>query len=92
MTAGGNKQHAGPAISLTKLEQETEEFKGKCINSGALLVQTIVATVAKSVSRAIIDGRQQKGMTQKELATVPIHPHTISPTMFMLTAMFLDDQ
>ena len=70
VTAGGNKQHAGPAISLAKLEQETEEFKGKCSNIEALLVQIIVATVEKSVSRAIIDGRQQKGMTQKELATV----------------------
>ena len=28
VSAGGNKQHAGPAVNMSKLEQETEELKG----------------------------------------------------------------
>lgn len=28
VSAGGNKQHEGPAVNLAKLEQETEQFKG----------------------------------------------------------------
>ena len=41
---------------MVKLEQETEQFR--------------VNTVDKSVARAIIEGRQKKNLTQKELATV----------------------
>lgn len=54
-TASTNSQHGGPKLNLAKLENETEVFK--------------VSTVSKSVSKAIMQARQDKGMTQKQLAT-----------------------
>jgi len=56
VTAATNKQHAGPATNLAKIDQDNETFK--------------VKTVSKEVSKAIIDGRQQKGLNQKDFATV----------------------
>ena len=54
--AGGqNKQHAGGKNTLT-LDNETEELSHKHLGL--------------SQARAIQQGRQDKGMTQKELATV----------------------
>jgi hypothetical protein len=71
VSAGGNKQHAGSAVNLSKLEQETEELKG--IDPQQFIdVNPIVRTVDTSVSKAIASGRQQKGLTQKELATVTV--------------------
>lgn len=35
------------------------------------LVEGVVNTVDKSVAKAIVEGRQRKGLTQKDLATVP---------------------
>jgi ribosome-binding protein aMBF1 (putative translation factor) len=67
VTAGGNKQHAGPAVNLARLEDETEQFKGA---SEGTCIDIVVNTVDKSVAKAITSGRQQKNMTQKELATV----------------------
>jgi ribosome-binding protein aMBF1 (putative translation factor) len=56
---------------LSKLEQETEELKG--IDPQQFIdVNPIVRTVDTSVSKAIASGRQQKGLTQKELATVTV--------------------
>lgn len=46
---------ATSAAHLAKIENETEAFR--------------VATVDRSVSRAICDARQRAGMTQKQLAT-----------------------
>lgn len=54
-TASTNSQHGGPSLNLAKLENETEVFK--------------VNTVSKSVSKTIMQARQDKGMTQKQLAT-----------------------
>lgn len=52
--AGGNTQK-GTSLNTAKLDAETEELKHK--------------TVDLSVGKAIQKGRQQKEMTQKELAT-----------------------
>lgn len=41
---------------MAKIDAATDEFK--------------VKTVDKSVSKAIIDGRQKKGLNQKDFATV----------------------
>lgn len=53
--AGGNTQHA-TAKNTAALDRETEELHH--------------AKVTLSVARAIQQGRQAKGITQKELATV----------------------
>lgn len=53
--AGSNKQHA-PSRNTTKLDQETEELRHDHIGL--------------DVGRLIQQGRQQKSLTQKDLATV----------------------
>lgn len=53
--AGGNTQH-GTDKNTARLDRETEELHHD--------------RVSMSVQRAIQQGRQAKGMTQKELATV----------------------
>lgn len=53
-SAGTNK-HSGTDVNLAKIDQQTEVGK--------------VPTVSLEVSRAIQAGRQQLGITQKELAT-----------------------
>lgn len=58
--AGSNKQHA-PSRNTSKLDQETEELRHD--------------HVGHDVSRLIQQSRQQKGMTQKDLATVSIGIH-----------------
>jgi len=55
VAAGQNKQHSA-AKNVAKLDRETEELHHE--------------TVGLDVSRLIQQGRQAKGMTQKELATV----------------------
>jgi len=55
VAAGQNKQHQA-AKNVTKLDRETEELHHE--------------TVSLDLSRLIQQGRQAKGMTQKELATV----------------------
>jgi len=55
VAAGQNKQHTA-AKNVAKLDRETEELHHD--------------TVSLDVSRLIQQGRQAKGMTQKELATV----------------------
>jgi len=57
--AGGNAQHQ-TAKNTAALDRETEELHHE--------------KVTLTVSRAMQQGRQAKGMTQKELATVSIHP------------------
>ena len=52
----GNK-HAGTDLNMAKIANDTETFK--------------VATVSSTVCKAIQTGRQAKGLTQKDLATVP---------------------
>jgi len=54
-SAGQNKQHSA-AKNVAKLDRETEELHHE--------------TVGLDISRLIQQGRQAKGMTQKELATV----------------------
>jgi putative transcription factor len=53
-TAGQNKQHEA-AKNVTKLDRETEELHHE--------------TVGLDIGRLIQQGRQAKGMTQKDLAT-----------------------
>lgn len=72
VAGGGNKQHAGPTGSLAKLEQETEQFKGVPTICGWILI-FLVNTVDKNVAKAIASGRQQKNLTQKDLATVRLY-------------------
>jgi len=55
VTAGQNKQHSA-AKNVAKLDRETEELHHE--------------TVSLDLARLIQQGRQAKGMTQKELATV----------------------
>lgn len=57
--SAGNK-HAGTDLNMAKVANDTESFK--------------VATVNPSVSKAIQAGRQAKGLTQKDLATVTSYP------------------
>jgi len=52
--AATNKQH-GTTLNVAKLDHETEELKH--------------ATVSQDVSKLIMQGRQAKGWSQKELAT-----------------------
>lgn len=52
--AGTNKQHTAPK-NTAKLDRESEELKHK--------------TVSHSVSKLIMQGRQAKGLSQKDLAT-----------------------
>lgn len=52
--AGTNKQHA-PTKNTAKLDRETEELKHKAIDN--------------NVARFIQQGRQAKGLSQKDLAT-----------------------
>ncbi|KAG5678001.1 hypothetical protein PVAND_007712 [Polypedilum vanderplanki] len=52
--AGTNKQHA-PTKNTAKLDRETEELKHKSIDN--------------NVARVIQQGRQAKGLSQKDLAT-----------------------
>lgn len=54
VNAGTNKQHA-PTRNTAKLDRETEELKHKSIDN--------------SVARIIQQGRQTKGLSQKDLAT-----------------------
>lgn len=54
VNAGTNKQHA-PTRNTAKLDRETEELKHKSIDN--------------SVARIIQQGRQAKGLSQKDLAT-----------------------
>jgi len=58
VTAGQNKQHSA-AKNVAKLDRETEELHHD--------------TVGLDVGRLIQQGRQAKGMTQKDLATVCNH-------------------
>lgn len=51
----GNK-HAGSDVNMSRVANETDIVK--------------VPTVSSSVSKAIQTGRQAKGLTQKDLATV----------------------
>lgn len=55
VAAGQNKQHTA-AKNVAKLDRETEELHHE--------------TVGLDLSRLIQQGRQAKGLTQKELATV----------------------
>jgi putative transcription factor len=56
MTAASNKQHGQAAPgNLARIENETEVFK--------------VETVSRSLSQAVSKARQDKGLTQKALAT-----------------------
>jgi len=59
--AGTNKQH-GTTLNVSKLDQETEELKH--------------AALSQDVSKLIMQGRQAKGWSQKELATVSVFPYT----------------
>lgn len=52
--AGTNKQHAAPK-NTAKLDRETDELKHK--------------SVSHDVSKLIMQGRQSKGLSQKDLAT-----------------------
>lgn len=54
VNAGTNKQHA-PTRNTAKLDRETEELKHKSIDG--------------NVARYIQQGRQGKGLSQKDLAT-----------------------
>lgn len=54
VNAGQNKQHA-PTRNTAKLDRETEELKHKSIDN--------------NVARYIQQGRQAKGLSQKDLAT-----------------------
>jgi len=54
VNAGTNKQH-GTNLNTAKLDRETEELKHKAIDC--------------TVARAIQQGRQAKGISQKDLAT-----------------------
>lgn len=54
VNAGTNKQHL-PTKNTAKLDRETDELKHKAIDM--------------SVARLIQQGRQAKGLSQKELAT-----------------------
>ena len=56
VTGGQNKQHSAGAQNAAKLDRETEELHHD--------------TVGLDVGRLIQQGRQNKEMTQKELATV----------------------
>jgi len=58
VSAGQNKQHSA-AKNVAKLDRETEELHHE--------------TVGLDISRLIQQGRQAKGMTQKELATVCVY-------------------
>ena len=64
VSAGGNKQHAGPSNAV-KLDNETEELKHEKLDL--------------QVGKIIQQARTAKGMTQVELARVSIH-HLISLT------------
>lgn len=55
--AGTNKQHTAPK-NTAKLDREHEELKHK--------------QVSHSVSKLIMQGRQAKGLSQKDLATVSV--------------------
>lgn len=55
--AATNKQH-GTTLNVAKLDKETEELKHQ--------------TVSQDVSKLIMQGRQAKGWSQKELATVSV--------------------
>jgi len=55
VAAGQNKQHSA-AKNVAKLDRETEELHHE--------------TVSLDLARLIQQGRQAKGLTQKELATV----------------------
>lgn len=55
VNAGTNKQHTAPK-NTAKLDREHEELKHK--------------QVSHSVSKLIMQGRQAKGLSQKDLATV----------------------
>jgi putative transcription factor len=52
--AGTNKQHA-PTKNTAKLDRETEELRHKSVDN--------------NVARCIQQGRQAKGLSQKDLAT-----------------------
>jgi len=52
---GGANKHGGAIMNTMKLDNETENVKHK--------------TVPHNVGKAIMAGRQAKGMTQKDLAT-----------------------
>jgi putative transcription factor len=54
VNAGTNKQHA-PTRNTAKLDRETEELKHKSIDN--------------NVARVLQQGRQAKGLSQKDLAT-----------------------
>lgn len=54
VNAGTNKQHL-PTKNTAKLDRETEELKHKAIDT--------------NVQQAIQQGRQAKGLSQKDLAT-----------------------
>lgn len=56
--AGTNKQHVATK-NTAKLDRETEELKHKVITP--------------DIARAIQQGRQAKGLSQKDLATVSIN-------------------
>ena len=56
VNSGSNKQHGGPGANAAKLDRETEELHHD--------------KISLDVGRLIQQGRQQKEMTQKDLATV----------------------
>lgn len=57
--------------NLSKIEQETEVFKGRAVVLRSL--NSPVNVIDKSVSKAIVQARQNKNLSQKELATVRHH-------------------
>lgn len=70
--AGSNKQHVTNK-NTAKLDRETEELKHE--------------RVSLDLGRLIQQGRQSKGMSQKELATVNLNL-TIFMTGFILNLLF----
>ena len=55
---GGANKHGGAIMNTLKLDNETENMKHK--------------TVSHDVGKAIMQARQAKGLTQKDLATVGV--------------------